>query len=205
MKPQDHTVRSHRDDGRGGHHCPRRGRPRQGADGTPSTAGCSRARRSEELCLLRPPLRRRASGAASEAEGRRDEASGHGGARSAGQEQQLFLPPRRAVSPPAPAISTPAAIATTLSPRMPARTSASIAASIARAAASTWPCRKTTRPRSSGLSTSWSGIANKPDDEARDALSAGADDKVFRVDRTETSDCAELVTDRKELAAIRHK
>ena len=46
---------------------------------------------------------------------------------------------------------------------------------------------------------------NKPDDEARDALSAGADDKVFRVDRTDTGDCAELVTDRKELAAIRHK
>lgn len=46
---------------------------------------------------------------------------------------------------------------------------------------------------------------NKPDDEARDALSAGADDKIFRVDRTDTGDCAELVTDRKELAAIRHR
>ena len=46
---------------------------------------------------------------------------------------------------------------------------------------------------------------NKPDDEAGDALSAGADDKIFRVDRTHTGDCAELVTDRKELAAIRHK
>jgi hypothetical protein len=46
---------------------------------------------------------------------------------------------------------------------------------------------------------------NKPDDEAGNALSAGADDKAFRVDRTDTGDCAELVTDRNELAAIRHK
>jgi len=45
----------------------------------------------------------------------------------------------------------------------------------------------------------------KPDDEAGEALSAGADDKIFRVDRTDTRDCAELVTDRKELAALRHK
>jgi hypothetical protein len=36
-------------------------------------------------------------------------------------------------------------------------------------------------------------------------LSARADDKAFRVDRTDTGDCAELVTDRNELAAIRHK
>ena len=46
---------------------------------------------------------------------------------------------------------------------------------------------------------------NKPDAEAGDALVAGADDKIFRVDRTDTADCAGLVTDRKELAAIRHK
>ena len=46
---------------------------------------------------------------------------------------------------------------------------------------------------------------NKPDDDAADALHAGADDKIFRLDRAETSDCAELVTDRKELAALRHK
>ena len=46
---------------------------------------------------------------------------------------------------------------------------------------------------------------NKPDTEAGDALLAGADDKIFRVDRTDTADCAGLVTDRKELAAIRHK
>jgi hypothetical protein len=46
---------------------------------------------------------------------------------------------------------------------------------------------------------------NKPDDDAGDALLAGADDKIFRVDRADLRECAELVTDRKELAAIRHK
>jgi hypothetical protein len=45
---------------------------------------------------------------------------------------------------------------------------------------------------------------NKPDD-ASDALLAGADDKIFRVDRADLRECAELVTDRKELAALRHK
>ncbi len=46
---------------------------------------------------------------------------------------------------------------------------------------------------------------NKPDDDASDALLAGADDKIFRVDRADLRECAELVTDRKELAALRHK
>jgi hypothetical protein len=46
---------------------------------------------------------------------------------------------------------------------------------------------------------------NKPDDEAEDSLVAGADDKIFRLDRTDTGECASLVTNRKELAAIRHK
>jgi len=46
---------------------------------------------------------------------------------------------------------------------------------------------------------------NKPDDDGSDALMAGADDKIFRLDRAESRDCAELVTDRKELAVIRHK
>lgn len=46
---------------------------------------------------------------------------------------------------------------------------------------------------------------NSPDDEAADDLVAGADDKIFRVDRTDLRECAELVTNRKELAAIRHK
>lgn len=45
---------------------------------------------------------------------------------------------------------------------------------------------------------------NKPDDDAGEALFAGADDKIFRVDR-DAGECAELVTDRKELAALRHK
>jgi hypothetical protein len=46
---------------------------------------------------------------------------------------------------------------------------------------------------------------NSPDEEAGDALVAGADDKIFRLDRVDTGECASLVTDRKELAAIRHK
>ncbi|SEC83142.1 hypothetical protein [Bradyrhizobium erythrophlei] len=46
---------------------------------------------------------------------------------------------------------------------------------------------------------------NKPDDDAGEALLAGADDKIFRVDRADLGECAELVTDRKELAALRHK
>ena len=46
---------------------------------------------------------------------------------------------------------------------------------------------------------------NKPDDDASNDLVAGADDKIFRVDRAELRECAELVTDRKELAAIRRK
>ena len=46
---------------------------------------------------------------------------------------------------------------------------------------------------------------NKPDDEAEDALVAGADDKVFRLDRAPNKECASLVTDRKELAALRRK
>ncbi len=37
-------------------------------------------------------------------------------------------------------------------------------------------------------------------------LSSGdGDDKVFRVDRADSSECAELVTDRAELAALSHK
>ena len=46
---------------------------------------------------------------------------------------------------------------------------------------------------------------NKPDDDSSNDLVAGADDKIFRVDRTDLRECAELVTDRKELAALRHK
>ena len=46
---------------------------------------------------------------------------------------------------------------------------------------------------------------NKPDDEAEHALVAGADDKMFRLDRADVRECASLVTDRKELAALRRK
>ena len=46
---------------------------------------------------------------------------------------------------------------------------------------------------------------NKADDDASNDLVAGADDKIFRVDRADLSECAELVTDRKELAALRSK
>jgi hypothetical protein len=45
---------------------------------------------------------------------------------------------------------------------------------------------------------------NKPDDDGEE-LSAGADDKIFRLDRTNIKDCEALITDRKELAALRSK
>lgn len=46
---------------------------------------------------------------------------------------------------------------------------------------------------------------NKPDDEASmTALVGGADDRVFRLDRTSLEQCRSLVHDRKELAAMRH-
>ena len=44
----------------------------------------------------------------------------------------------------------------------------------------------------------------RPDEDASDAL-LGTDDKTFRLDRADLRDCAELVTDRKELAALRHR
>jgi hypothetical protein len=47
--------------------------------------------------------------------------------------------------------------------------------------------------------------SNAPDAEAAGALQAGADDKVFRLDRTSLNECASLVADRKELAAMRRK
>jgi len=46
---------------------------------------------------------------------------------------------------------------------------------------------------------------NNPDEEAADALVAGVDDRVFRLHRVSLKDCTSLVTDRKELAALRHK
>jgi len=46
---------------------------------------------------------------------------------------------------------------------------------------------------------------SKPDEELSDALVGGADDKVFRLDRVDSSECASLLTDRKELAEIRRK
>ncbi len=49
----------------------------------------------------------------------------------------------------------------------------------------------------------WQG--NAPDAKAAGALQAGADDKVFRLDRTSLSECTPLVADRKELAAMRRK
>jgi hypothetical protein len=49
----------------------------------------------------------------------------------------------------------------------------------------------------------WKG--KDPDEAAVRALMAGADDKIFRLDRAGTEKCKSLVTDRKELAAMRHK
>jgi hypothetical protein len=49
----------------------------------------------------------------------------------------------------------------------------------------------------------WRG--NSPDAKEADALQAGADDKLFRLDRTSVNECASLIADRKELAAMRRK
>lgn len=49
----------------------------------------------------------------------------------------------------------------------------------------------------------WKG--KDPDEAAATALNAGADDKIFRLDRTKLDECTPLVADRKELAAMRHK
>ncbi|MBW7972033.1 hypothetical protein [Bradyrhizobium sp. BR 10289] len=46
---------------------------------------------------------------------------------------------------------------------------------------------------------------DKPDSEDEESLVAGSDDGIFRLDRTDISECASLATDRKELAALRHK
>jgi hypothetical protein len=46
---------------------------------------------------------------------------------------------------------------------------------------------------------------NKPDADAGDTLLAGADDKMFRLNRAGPRCCAALVTNRKELAAVGHK
>ena len=46
---------------------------------------------------------------------------------------------------------------------------------------------------------------NSPDPESGHDLVAGDDDKMFRLERAETSECASLVTDRKVLAALRRK
>lgn len=43
----------------------------------------------------------------------------------------------------------------------------------------------------------------KPDEGNMHDLEAGADDKTFRLDRADLSECAELVTDRKELLALK--
>lgn len=46
---------------------------------------------------------------------------------------------------------------------------------------------------------------NKPDEEAAHELDGGADDKVFRLDRADLEDCRVLVSDRRELVAMRSK
>ena len=46
---------------------------------------------------------------------------------------------------------------------------------------------------------------NQPDEEAGDALLAGTDDRIFRLDRVGNDECRSLATDRKELAALRRK
>ncbi len=46
---------------------------------------------------------------------------------------------------------------------------------------------------------------NKPDDDAEESSWQARTTKIFRLDRAANADCASLVTDRKELAALRRK
>ena len=45
----------------------------------------------------------------------------------------------------------------------------------------------------------------KPDDQATEVLRGGADDRIFRLERSDPGDCAALVTDDKELASTSHE
>jgi hypothetical protein len=49
----------------------------------------------------------------------------------------------------------------------------------------------------------WKGKDN--DESAATELKAGADDKIFHLDRVSVNECASLAINRKELAAMRHK
>ena len=55
------------------------------------------------------------------------------------------------------------------------------------------------------LGASGSGCTTSRTEEAERSLVAGSDDGIFRLERTDNSECAALCTDRKELAALRHK
>ena len=48
-------------------------------------------------------------------------------------------------------------------------------------------------------------LHNQPAEDGDRTLVAGSDDGIVRLERTDNSACAALVTDRKELAALRHK
>ena len=65
-----------------------------------------------------------------------------------------------------------------------------------------WRWRRTTNQRIIRLQRIVLWERNKSDDDASNDLTAGADDKIFRVDRADVRECAELMTDRQELAAI---
>jgi hypothetical protein len=86
---------------------------------------------------------------------------------------------------------------------MPAAKSGLAAASIAKAAALSW--MKDDKSALIRLERIKIWERNKADDDASNDLVAGADDKIFHVDRADLRECAELVTDRRELAALRHK
>ena len=90
-------------------------------------------------------------------------------------------------------------------PRTPARRSASVAASIATAAASAWRWPRTTNPPSVGLARVRIWKRNTAPEETAEDLVAGDDDAKFRLDRAELRECADLVTDRKELAELKRK
>ena len=107
------------------------------------------------------------------------------------EDHQLFLQPRRQISRPRRQFR----LQRLLQPhrrRRTARKSVSAAVSIATAAASMWRWRRTTNRRSSGCERIVLWERKKPDEDAERRLKAGTDDKIFRVDRVDVRECAEL-------------
>ena len=141
----------------------------------------------------------------SAAEGQRHDAADQRGDRSGRPVARLFVPARRQVPQPARRFRLQRLLRHARCDREFQRQGTdAAAASIATAAASRWSWARPTAPCWCGSNSIRIWRNNKPDDEGLN-LSGGADDRVFRLDRAPLEMCRSLVTDRKELAAMRTK